>query len=117
MQMKKNLGLSFTTLSAGVALTVSGAAQGVAPVTLTIALDKPALHAVSPTLYGLMTEEINYSYDGGLYAELVRNRTMQDHDWAGLARWDIVHDGDVDRGLHPGSRTTDRARPWQPACC
>ena len=25
-----------------------------------------------------MTEEINYSYDGGLYAELVRNRTFQD---------------------------------------
>jgi alpha-N-arabinofuranosidase len=33
---------------------------------------------VSPQLYGLMTEEINYSYDGGLYAELVRNRTFQD---------------------------------------
>lgn len=33
---------------------------------------------VSPTLYGLMTEEINYSYDGGLYAEQVRNRTLQD---------------------------------------
>lgn len=32
---------------------------------------------VSPTLYGLMTEEINYSYDGGLYAEMVRNRTFQ----------------------------------------
>ena len=24
---------------------------------------------VSPILHGLMTEEINYSYDGGLYAE------------------------------------------------
>ena len=24
---------------------------------------------VSPMLYGLMTEEINHSYDGGLYAE------------------------------------------------
>ena len=32
---------------------------------------------VSPKLYGLMTEEINYSYDGGLYAELVRNRTFK----------------------------------------
>ena len=29
---------------------------------------------VSPMMYGLMTEEINYSYDGGLYAELIRNR-------------------------------------------
>ncbi len=25
---------------------------------------------VSPSLYGLMTEEINYSYEGGLYGEL-----------------------------------------------
>ena len=33
---------------------------------------------VSPTFYGLMTEEINYSYDGGLYAELVRNRAFLD---------------------------------------
>jgi len=32
--------------------------------------------SVSPTLYGLMTEEINYSYDGGLYGEMVRNRTF-----------------------------------------
>jgi alpha-N-arabinofuranosidase len=34
---------------------------------------------VSPRLYGLMTEEINYSYDGGLYAELIRNRVMLDN--------------------------------------
>lgn len=33
---------------------------------------------MSPLHYGLMTEEINYSYDGGLYAELVRNRAFLD---------------------------------------
>jgi alpha-L-arabinofuranosidase len=32
---------------------------------------------VSPTLYGLMTEEINFSYEGGLYGELIRNRTFK----------------------------------------
>lgn len=32
---------------------------------------------VSPSLYGLMTEEINYSYEGGLYGELVRNRSFK----------------------------------------
>src|SRR5947209_5710546 len=32
---------------------------------------------VSPLLYGLMTEEINYSYEGGLYGELVRNRSLK----------------------------------------
>jgi alpha-L-arabinofuranosidase len=61
-------------------------------VTLKIQLDKPA-HAVSPTLYGLMTEEINYSYDGGLYAEMVRNRTFQDHGFGGVAHWNIEHRG------------------------
>src|ERR1041385_7139027 len=32
---------------------------------------------VSPVLYGLMTEEINFSYEGGLYGELIRNRTFK----------------------------------------
>src|SRR5207253_7378686 len=50
-------------------------AQAPTPV-LTIHVDKPA-SKVSPMLYGLMTEEINYSYDGGLYAEMVRNRTFR----------------------------------------
>ncbi|HZL44418.1 MAG TPA: endo-1,4-beta-xylanase, partial [Verrucomicrobiae bacterium] len=33
--------------------------------------------SVSPMLYGLMTEEINFSYEGGIYAELIRNRTFK----------------------------------------
>ncbi len=32
---------------------------------------------VSPSLYGLMTEEINFSYEGGLYGELIRNRSFK----------------------------------------
>ena len=36
--------------------------------------------AISPMLYGLMTEEINHSYDGGLYAELIRNRDFKEAD-------------------------------------
>ena len=43
--------------------------------TLTISTDKAGA-MVSPTLYGLMTEEINYSYEGGLYGELVQDRTF-----------------------------------------
>jgi alpha-L-arabinofuranosidase len=56
-------------------LTAASDAQN-SKATLNIQIDKP-LHSVSPTLYGLMTEEINYSYDGGLYAEMVRNRTSR----------------------------------------
>ena len=33
---------------------------------------------ISPVLYGLFFEEINYAGDGGLYAELVRNRSFED---------------------------------------
>ena len=51
-----------------------------APAVIHVQVDKP-LHSVSPTLYGLMTEEINFSYDGGLYPEMVKNRTMRDKDW------------------------------------
>ena len=44
---------------------------------LTLQLDK-AEKTVSPLLYGLMTEEINYSYEGGLYAQLLGNPAVID---------------------------------------
>ncbi|MBQ6189666.1 MAG: alpha-N-arabinofuranosidase [Bacteroidaceae bacterium] len=44
---------------------------------LTLRLDK-AEKEVSPMLYGLMTEEINYSYEGGLYTQLVPNPSFAD---------------------------------------
>ena len=58
---------------------------------LAIQVDHPTAK-VSPTLYGLMTEEINFSYDGGLYAELVRDRTIGS-DWQSLAHWTLVARG------------------------
>src|SRR3981189_1392812 len=89
--------------------TYSGVCMAQVPTaTLNIQLDKPA-HAVSPILYGLMTEEINYSYDGGLYAEMVRNRTFQDHGFGGVAHWNIEHMGHsiasmaIDRTEGPGA--------------
>jgi alpha-N-arabinofuranosidase len=44
---------------------------------------------VSPMLYGLMTEEINHSLDGGIYAELVQNRALQD-DATNPVHWTVV---------------------------
>jgi len=81
---------------AGIFTAACACAQSAA--TLTIDLTKP-LHKVSPMLYGLMTEEINYSYDGGLYAELVRNRTFQDHGWDGVAHWNLVEKGNSDASM------------------
>jgi alpha-N-arabinofuranosidase len=46
---------------------------------------------VSPRLYGLMTEEINHSYDGGLYAELIRNRAFLD-DSNRPVHWSVVNE-------------------------
>ena len=60
---------------------------------LTIDLTKPT-KSVSPKLYGLMTEEINYSYDGGLYAELIRNRIFRDNPKA-PDHWSLLQEGDA----------------------
>ncbi len=60
---------------------------------LRVQMDKPVAQ-VSPTLYGLMTEEINHSYDGGIYAELVRNRAFQDVPNR-PDHWRIVRDGNA----------------------
>jgi alpha-L-arabinofuranosidase len=58
---------------------------------LTIQANHPVAK-VSPGLYGLMTEEINYSYEGGLYAEMIRNRTFQS-DWSGVPYWILFENG------------------------
>jgi len=56
----------------------------------TIAIDATSVTGkVSPLFYGLMTEEINHAYDGGLYAELVRNRAFLD-DAQSPAHWAVV---------------------------
>jgi alpha-L-arabinofuranosidase len=59
--------------------------------TLTIDAGAPAAK-VNPMHYGLMTEEINHSYDGGLYAELIRNRAFLD-DARTPAHWSAVQGG------------------------
>lgn len=35
-------------------------------------------HEVSPMLYGIFFEDINHAADGGLYAELIRNRSFEE---------------------------------------
>jgi len=44
--------------------------------TLTIQVDKPAVK-ISPTMWGIFFEDINFGADGGLYAELVKNRSFE----------------------------------------
>jgi alpha-L-arabinofuranosidase len=73
------------------------------PATLTVDVQHTKA-SVSPTLYGLMTEEINYSYDGGLYAELVRNRTFRS-DWSGVLNWYVVEKGAASAKLSVDDKT------------
>lgn len=61
---------------------------------------------VSPMLYGLMTEEINHSYDGGLYAELIRNRAFLDDSNAPV-HWSVVNPSDTEASI-----ALDSANPF-----
>jgi alpha-N-arabinofuranosidase len=44
--------------------------------TLTVRVDAPAA-AIKPTMWGVFFEDINLAADGGLYAELVKNRSFE----------------------------------------
>ena len=77
--------------------------RGAGP-TITIDAASP-VGKVSPLLYGLMTEEINHSYDGGLYAELVQNRAFLD-DKTAPVHWTLVQGG--------GTAATMALDPSQP---
>jgi alpha-N-arabinofuranosidase len=90
-------------LFAALLLAAASALSQTPPATLTIHADQP-VSAVSPTLYGLMTEEINFSYDGGLYAEMVRNRTFRS-DWSGTEYWYLLEDGSASAKMIPDSST------------
>jgi alpha-L-arabinofuranosidase len=48
-----------------------------APITLTIRADQPTVE-VNPGMYGIFFEEINQAGEGGLYAELLKARGMED---------------------------------------
>jgi len=84
--------LAFLTVFALAGIAVASLSQFVSaqpPVTtLTVRVDQPGVK-IDPMFYGLMTEEINFSYDGGLYAELIRNRTFRDNP-QNPVNWSVV---------------------------
>jgi alpha-L-arabinofuranosidase len=59
--------------------------------TITVQVDRPGA-AISPTLFGLFFEDINFAADGGLYPERVKNRSFEFSDplmgWKSLSRGD-----------------------------
>lgn len=62
-------------LSAVLASALASNAQ----VTINVDASNPGIK-VSPNLYGIFFEDINHAADGGLYAELISNRSFEDDD-------------------------------------
>ncbi len=54
-----------------------GEQKKASPARITVEVNKPGV-TVSPTLYGIFFEEINRAGDGGLYAEMLQNRSFED---------------------------------------
>lgn len=74
--------------------------------------------AISPNLMGVFFEDLNYAADGGLYPELIQNRSFEyspaeSPDWHPLKFWDLVKRGGGDgtigvadmRPIHPNNPT------------
>ena len=59
---------------------------------------------VQPTMYGIFFEDINYAADGGLYAEMVKNRSFEfpQHlmGWRAFGNFDVKDDGPFERNPH-----------------
>lgn len=50
---------------------------GLKDLTMTVRTDESGKKAISPDLYGVFFEDINYAADGGLYGELLQNRDFE----------------------------------------
>lgn len=76
-----------------------------APATISVQVDKPG-HPVPPLLWGIFFEDINLAADGGLYPELVRNRSFEGSDE--LRYWKFTPLADVEAAQSP---SIDESRP------
>lgn len=84
---------------------------------LTIQVDQPG-KPISSDMLGVFFEDLNYAADGGLYAELVQNRSFEyspteQADWHPLKFWQLEKRGEGDgtvvvanmRPIHPNNPT------------
>ena len=89
--------MSFLAMSAAVSL----AAQ---TNEMKIRVNKPGAE-IQPTMYGIFIEDINFAADGGLYAELVKNRSFEFPNnrlqgWTVGGRLEVMNDGPFERNPH-----------------
>lgn len=79
--------------------TLLSAASAPAPLRLQIDLAAPGT-PISPDLFGIFFEDLNDAADGGLYAELVQNRSFEynsteQRDWNEFTAWTAIARGDA----------------------
>ena len=79
------------TYSLAAAVLASAIITNAQPAKITVDVAHPS-HAISPTLWGIFFEDINMSTDGGIYPELVRNRSFEDADTP--ENWKFTSTGD-----------------------
>jgi len=64
-------------------------ARAAEPAQITVQVNEPGI-TVPSTMHGLFFEDINYGADGGLYAEMIQNRSFEDREhlysWSEAAR-------------------------------
>ncbi|HBI57787.1 MAG TPA: alpha-L-arabinofuranosidase [Porphyromonadaceae bacterium] len=81
------------------AALTAGAADNV----LNVQTNKPGA-PIQPTMYGLFFEDINYAADGGLYAEMVKNRSFEFPQnlmgWVTYGNVTLQNDGPFERNPH-----------------
>ena len=89
--------MSAFVLSAGMALNAQNAHQ------MVVQTNKIGAE-IQPTMYGLFFEDINYGADGGLYAEMIKNRSFEFPQnfmgWATFGNVKLMHDGPFERNPH-----------------
>ncbi len=96
MKLYKTL-MSAFVLSAGMALNAQNAHQ------MVIQTNKIGAE-IQPTMYGLFFEDINYGADGGLYAEMIKNRSFEFPQnfmgWTTFGNVKLMDDGPFERNPH-----------------
>ena len=97
---------SITGILALVIVMMSASALRAAPASLTVDVDKPGAK-ISPMLWGIFFEDINLSADGGIYPELVRNRSFEDSDKPD--HWQFIN-----QGSGQSEMTVDSSTPLDP---
>ncbi len=94
-------------LTVGTALAIQTAQAQEAKITVNVG--QPGAR-VSPMLWGIFFEDINCSADGGIYAELVRNRSFEDTDKP--EHWALMTGGQAEARL--ALDTTEPLSPKNP---